>query len=318
MGLLPRRNMTNAYTDAVDIWALGCIVHEVLTAEIPFLEAKNSNTVFSGLTNNDELVSPQTDLAVFKAYCDGTIEFPIESLTRCNVGNNAIEFVKSVLVADPGMRMAAKESLRSAWLKQQIEPGTRNNPVPHQIEPPESSTRLSSVPPVIATPRRPHSALVVPTPPSPSSTIRVWTGRGENRGSEGDAKRNEPESRGPPAPEIRMLLGTDYRAASPREDPRNSWGARSPHVGESSGTRGNSHPAAGRRPSTPGNNDFSYTVCGMGTLSTYNTQECVSYAPSSQTYFQATPSTPGPPHRPPSSSPRWLVSICGSGAPWRG
>lgn len=80
--------MTNAYTDAVDIWALGCIVHELLTAEIPFLEAEYLNTVCSGLTFDGEpggVVSPQTDLSIFKAFCDGTIEFPIDSLPRCKV-----------------------------------------------------------------------------------------------------------------------------------------------------------------------------------------------------------------------------------------
>lgn len=38
LGLVPRNGMANmTYSNGVDIWALGCIIHEMLTGEIPFV-----------------------------------------------------------------------------------------------------------------------------------------------------------------------------------------------------------------------------------------------------------------------------------------
>lgn len=36
IGMLPKELKDETYTNAVDIWSLGCVVHQLLTAEIPF------------------------------------------------------------------------------------------------------------------------------------------------------------------------------------------------------------------------------------------------------------------------------------------
>lgn len=123
LGILPVRDMKNTYTNAVDIWALGCIVHELLTVEIPFLEIENFDTGFSGLTPNpgsdvDCVLLPQTDVTILKDFCDGTIAFPTDSLGRCKVNNEAVDFVRALLVAEPKSRATAKEALQMAWLIQ--------------------------------------------------------------------------------------------------------------------------------------------------------------------------------------------------------
>lgn len=119
LGLLPNMAVRNAYSNAVDIWALGCIVHEVLTKEIPFLEARYFDSGFSGLTLDGEPedgMMPETDLNAVKAFCDGTTEFPTERLRRSGVSGTAIEYVKILLVAEPRLRATGKEALQSAWV----------------------------------------------------------------------------------------------------------------------------------------------------------------------------------------------------------
>lgn len=115
LGLLPRELMGSTYTKAVDIWSLGCLVHEVLTAEIPFLEMISGNS--TGVQPGD-LSLQRTDFAGFKSFCDGTTEFPLDSLQRSGANDTAVRFLKTLLVADPKCRPLAKDALLSKWLPQ--------------------------------------------------------------------------------------------------------------------------------------------------------------------------------------------------------
>lgn len=119
LGLLPCMTSSNVYSNAVDMWALGCIVHEVLTMEIPFMEARYLDSRFSGLDHDGELedeAMPETDMSAVKAFCEGLTEFPTECLRRSGVSCTAIEFVKTLLVAEPGKRVTGKEALQSEWV----------------------------------------------------------------------------------------------------------------------------------------------------------------------------------------------------------
>lgn len=119
LGLL--KSGVQVYTYAVDMWALGCVVHEILTAETPFLEPTAAyGTACSGLepTTQSSYVGsatlaylPQTDMDVLKGLCDEKIEFPIESLRRSETTDTGIEFVRSLLVANPQSRPSAKDVL---------------------------------------------------------------------------------------------------------------------------------------------------------------------------------------------------------------
>ena len=81
------------YTNAVDIWAVGCIAHEILTGVLPF-------------RNFFELSS----------YCT-CHELPRNSMLLKNISLKGIEIVENMLVLHPERRITAKEALGSEWLR---------------------------------------------------------------------------------------------------------------------------------------------------------------------------------------------------------
>lgn len=144
-GLLPRkptkkgRPMT--YTNAVDIWSLGCLVHKVLTSELPFQipesisETSSETESISGaesVHDSKTLYETETnqqldfiDISLLNSYCHGKEEFPVEPLVRSGVSANGIMFVKGLLLADPRSRMPAKtEALENPWLLEEVEETT--------------------------------------------------------------------------------------------------------------------------------------------------------------------------------------------------
>ena len=84
---------TSEYTNAVDIWAIGCIAHELLTGVPPF----------RGL---GELMS----------YCCRP-EFPRGIMLSKDISQKGIEFVESMLAYPPERRIVAMEAFDSAWLR---------------------------------------------------------------------------------------------------------------------------------------------------------------------------------------------------------
>lgn len=67
LGLVPRKYMSKNYSNAIDMWALGCLVHERLTGEIPFREIEHEA---GGPTELDiatgEIMEPLTDIFAVK------------------------------------------------------------------------------------------------------------------------------------------------------------------------------------------------------------------------------------------------------------
>lgn len=115
LGLLPPTDM--AYTNEIDIWALGCIVHEMLTGEIPFLDnPQYFDSQLSLASEPDDAQMPQTDVIALKAFCDGSIAFPTDRMRRSGVSDAAEECVKSMLVVIPKFRVTAQDALQSEWL----------------------------------------------------------------------------------------------------------------------------------------------------------------------------------------------------------
>lgn len=117
LGLLPKKGR-NLYTNAVDIWALGCLVHKILTLETPFLEkldteATGLDSDFTGLGSTAQ--TPQTDMNLFHAFCSGSISLPTEIL-QSQVNSRGVDFVKSLLVPDPGLRISPKDALNHRWM----------------------------------------------------------------------------------------------------------------------------------------------------------------------------------------------------------
>lgn len=119
LGLVPRNGVANmTYSNGVDIWALGCIIHEMLTGEIPFLGSiQELGSEFSLETVSNDGLMPQTDITALHAFCNGTIGLPTDSMQKSGVSIAAVECVKSMLVAIPNSRVTAQDALQCEWLR---------------------------------------------------------------------------------------------------------------------------------------------------------------------------------------------------------
>lgn len=114
-GLLPPElRPGQGYSTAVDMWALGCLVHAMLTGETPFVERLAAEDLFSGLssTNNDQ----STDMFLLAEFCKGNVGFPTQALESCKSTGSAIRFVRRLLVADPKRRVSADAALMDVWI----------------------------------------------------------------------------------------------------------------------------------------------------------------------------------------------------------
>lgn len=85
---------TSRYTNAVDLWSLGCICHRLLTLESPFPK-----------------------MTALARYCLGMTELPIEVLYKSTVSEQAITLVKDLMNIQPSERIDAEAALHSPWLK---------------------------------------------------------------------------------------------------------------------------------------------------------------------------------------------------------
>ena len=84
---------TSEYTNAIDIWALGCITHEILTRVLP-------------LQGWNELSS----------YCSRP-ELPRNTMASKNISKSGIKFVERALAYPPEHRITAREALDLEWLR---------------------------------------------------------------------------------------------------------------------------------------------------------------------------------------------------------
>lgn len=110
----------DVYSNAVDMWSLGCVVHELLTTERPFLEAghqdgSTESEVFSGLDTSER----QADIDMIIEFCRGERDFPEEGLQASGASTSAILLVKGLLLADPCLRTSAAEALGNLWFSEE-------------------------------------------------------------------------------------------------------------------------------------------------------------------------------------------------------
>ena len=84
---------TSEYTNAIDIWALGCITHEMLTQTLPFW-----------------------GLRELSSYCSHP-QLPRNTMHSKNISKGGIEFVERALGYPPERRIKAREALDLEWLR---------------------------------------------------------------------------------------------------------------------------------------------------------------------------------------------------------
>jgi serine/threonine protein kinase len=84
--------MLQPYTTAVDIWALGTLIHEALTGKVPFYHHEPT-------------------LMALKAQFSPPARLPSSISTECQA------FVDAVLQKQPGKRPTAAELLQHPWVQ---------------------------------------------------------------------------------------------------------------------------------------------------------------------------------------------------------
>jgi serine/threonine protein kinase len=100
---------TSCYTNAVDIWSLGCICHRLLTTELPFAK-----------------------ITALAPYCWGGKDLPIDALQKATVSEEGIMFIRKLMAPQPSERLDAEAALQSPWLEDvdSLEPKLTLEPAP--------------------------------------------------------------------------------------------------------------------------------------------------------------------------------------------
>lgn len=100
LGLVDEAKEDSAYTSAVDIWSLGCLLYFLLTKETPFGEYE-----------------------ALRDYVKGHTDFPDGRLVERRVGDSARRFIGALLAPAPEDRPTASVNLRSHWVIDQDDTG---------------------------------------------------------------------------------------------------------------------------------------------------------------------------------------------------
>lgn len=83
---------TSDYTNAVDIWSLGCLIHAILTMKTPFESIR-------------KLVN----------YIDGQAPFPDTKLNEKHASSAVIRLITRLMSAQPQDRLTTEQALKDPW-----------------------------------------------------------------------------------------------------------------------------------------------------------------------------------------------------------
>ncbi|KAI5839421.1 kinase-like domain-containing protein [Morchella snyderi] len=107
MAIIPRSQQGEAiYTLAVDLWSLGCVIHEMLTFRIPFSYSATASTS-----------TAMSGFHLLYQFCQGQSVFPSDDLRSAQATEEQMSLVLGLLVPNPKNRMAASQALQSDWLR---------------------------------------------------------------------------------------------------------------------------------------------------------------------------------------------------------
>lgn len=104
-----------SYTNAVDLWAVGTVIHEILTSTIPFLDTYQE--IDSAFTPSElgTTVLFDMDMDLLQNYCHGDHPFPCQWLDEIGASKITIDLVKRLMVVNPKDRVSAAAALKSPW-----------------------------------------------------------------------------------------------------------------------------------------------------------------------------------------------------------
>jgi serine/threonine protein kinase len=106
LGYVEEAEETSEYTNAVDMWSLGCVIYLILAQTIPFAKPR-----------------------VLNEYCSGRVQFPSEKLRKRGVSMDGLRFVEELLNPYPSQRLAAEPASQHAWLQLSLPAEVKNGKV---------------------------------------------------------------------------------------------------------------------------------------------------------------------------------------------
>jgi serine/threonine protein kinase len=93
LGYLDADEPSTEYTNAVDLWAAGCITYRLVTGVVPFPPGKS-------------LVK----------YCEDKSLFPFDHLFDSGIKSSGSKFIRELLVTHPEERLSASQALNHTWI----------------------------------------------------------------------------------------------------------------------------------------------------------------------------------------------------------
>lgn len=92
LGCLDTGMPDGGYTNAVDLWSVGCIVYRIVTGVAPF------------------------SVPSLVKYCWDKSLFPFDPLFDSKIGSLGSRFIQELLAASPNDRLSAPQALSHAWI----------------------------------------------------------------------------------------------------------------------------------------------------------------------------------------------------------
>eukprot|EP01041_Mallomonas_annulata_P003822 gene3822-7616_t len=113
--LAPEMLHGTGHTNAVDMWALGIFIYELLVGKTPFREKRRVSSENENEAELEEAARQRTFTRILKY--NGDIDFPIDVLRESTkVSENALDTVRSLLHPTPKLRMTSRQLLDSDWV----------------------------------------------------------------------------------------------------------------------------------------------------------------------------------------------------------
>ncbi|KAK5050439.1 hypothetical protein LTR84_003720 [Exophiala bonariae] len=93
LGYVDEAEETSEYTNAMDMWSLGCVAYLLLTKTIPFAKPR-----------------------ILNEFCSGRAPFPSANLQDKGISSEGIGFVEALLNPHPAQRLCADTASQNPWL----------------------------------------------------------------------------------------------------------------------------------------------------------------------------------------------------------
>jgi ankyrin repeat protein len=116
------RHDSDVYTNAIDMWSMGCMVYKMFTvSKLPFMleEDSYSASMSSFIPESGTGIQPSVNITLLLDFCRGTTDLPLGPLREADVSEKGIDFIKRLLAPDPRSRMKATAALGHKWFTEQ-------------------------------------------------------------------------------------------------------------------------------------------------------------------------------------------------------